>query len=165
MQNESDIAGGEQSGAMDWGELGNSVGCMARLLRNELTVRVSQSLDPFELHSGAHTTMWLISANPGCAQTELAQEMAVTKSALVAILDQLEEQGLAKRVRSKGDRRRNGLYLTEKGEEAKLAMFAQTSEVERVMHEELGPDDMQTMLALMRRAYSALTSTARPAGT
>jgi DNA-binding MarR family transcriptional regulator len=147
------------SETMDWGKLSNSIGCIVRLLRNELTVRIMASLEPFGLHSGAHTTMQLISSNPGCAQRDLARELAIDESALVTIIDELEERGFAQRVRSKSDRRRNGLFLTPEGEAIKDAMFAQTLAVETAMYEEFSESESRQLLALLRRAYGALART------
>jgi DNA-binding MarR family transcriptional regulator len=101
--------------------------------------------------------MQLISSNPGCAQRDLAREMAIDESALVTIIDELEGRDLAQRVRSKADRRRNGLFLTAEGEAVKEAMFARTLAIEQAMYEEFSVGETQQLLALLRRAHAALS--------
>jgi DNA-binding MarR family transcriptional regulator len=134
------------------------VGPAVRLLRNDLTVRVARAQDPFGLHSGALSTMVLVQANPGCSQSELAHQLAMDKSMLVAIVDDLESRGLATRSRSTSDRRRNSLALTPQGERMMLEMLACASEVERPIRNALSSEEYAALIRLLRRAYSALAS-------
>ena len=147
---------------MDWGLLSNTVGTGVRLLRNELTDRIIAAYAPFSLRSGALSTMMLIKANPGCSQSELAREVAMDDSAMVAIIDELEERGLAVRSRSKADRRRNSLALTADGEKLMHEMIGCAMEVERPIREELSEAELATFISLLRRAYGALTGAVRP---
>lgn len=56
-----------------------------------------------------------INANPGQLQTTLAEAVALRRSSLVSILDQLEKQGLVERRPVPSDRRANQVWLTEEG--------------------------------------------------
>ena len=55
-----------------------------------------------------------IDANPGVAQSRLAEAAERDRSTMVGVLDQLESRGLVERRRGK-DRRTNGLWLTRAG--------------------------------------------------
>lgn len=57
-----------------------------------------------------------INANPGQLQTVLAEAVALRRSSLVAILDQLEKEGLLERRPVPTDRRANQVWLTAEGE-------------------------------------------------
>jgi len=48
-------------------------------------------------------------------QTSLAERLSIDRSAMVAVVDELESQGLVERRRSTGDRRTVPLHVTEKG--------------------------------------------------
>jgi DNA-binding MarR family transcriptional regulator len=146
---------------MDWGLLGTAVGTGTRVIHNELALRIVAAYAPFGLRSGALSTMVLISANPGCSQSELAREVAMDDSAMVAIIDQLEERGLAVRSRSTADRRRNTLTLTPKGEELMHEMAGCAMDVERPIRDALNPDEQVMLVALLRRAYAAIIATPR----
>ena len=148
---------------MDWGLLSNTVGTGVRLLRNELTDRIIAAYAPFSLRSGALSTMMLIKANPGCSQSELAREVAMDDSAMVAIIDELEDRGLAVRSRSKADRRRNSLALTPSGETLMHEMIGCAMDVERPIREELSEEEMTQLISLLRRAYTAINAAPRPA--
>jgi DNA-binding MarR family transcriptional regulator len=146
---------------MDWGLLNKAVGTGTRLLHNELVVRIVEAYAPFGLRSGALSTMVLISANPGCSQSELAREVAMDDSAMVAIIDQLERRGLAVRSRSTADRRRNTLSLTPEGEALMHEMTGRAMDVESPIHDALSPDEQVMLVTLLRRAYSAIIATPR----
>jgi DNA-binding MarR family transcriptional regulator len=149
---------------LDWGLLSWGVGTTVRLLRNELTPRIIAAYEPFELRNGALSTMVLIKANPGCSQSEMARELGMDDSAMVAIIDELEKRGLAVRSRSTADRRRNMLSLTDEGEKLMLAMLECAKRVERPITEALSDEERETLIHLLRRAYAAIV-TSDPAPT
>jgi len=147
---------GGSTPTLDWGHFADRVGPAVRLLRNELTARVTQAQAPFGLHSGALSTMVLIHANPGCSQSDLAGEMAIDKSVLVAIVDDLEKRGLAKRTRSEVDRRRNSLTLSPEGERVMTEMIAAASAVEQPIRDAMSAREYDQLIRLIRRSYEAL---------
>lgn len=57
----------------------------------------------------------LLRANPGISQQELAENLGMLPSRVVAFIDELEADGLVERTRDGADRRRNSLDLTTKG--------------------------------------------------
>ena len=150
-----------QSLRMNWGELSNGVGTCVRLLRNELYPRILSAYEPFGLHSGAVSVMVLIKGNPGCSQSEIAREVAMDDSAMVAIIDELEQRGLAQRTRSVTDRRRNSLSLTTDGERVMGEMIACAMTVEGPIQGALSEDELVTLMDLLRRSYAALISAPR----
>jgi DNA-binding MarR family transcriptional regulator len=146
---------GEADG-LEWGLFESRVGPIVRLLRNELTMQIGAAQAPFGLRFGALSTMVLVQANPGCSQADLARELAIDKSMLVAIVDELETRSLAVRTRSKEDRRRNSLALTAEGERVMHAMFAAADTVERPIREAMSAKELATLMRLLRRAHAAL---------
>jgi DNA-binding MarR family transcriptional regulator len=152
----SDAEDAEGPARFGRGPLEKAIGPRVRILRNLLTVRSGGMLARFGLRSGALTAMSLISANKGCSQADLARELGLDKSAVVAIVDELEKGGLAVRDRSPKDRRRNLLSLTPKGAETMLAMYEAAVSKEQPIRAALGPQDHAQLLALLDRAYDAL---------
>jgi DNA-binding MarR family transcriptional regulator len=51
-------------------------------------------------------------------QTGLAERLSIDRSAMVAVVDELEARGFVERRRSKGDRRTVPIHITESGSEA-----------------------------------------------
>lgn len=149
---------GKSGHALPWkpGHLANRVGYRTRLMQSVLAERVVSGFNPYQLRPGSFTTMALMAANPGCSQIELANAGGLDKSAIVAILDDLEEKGLAVRGRSKEDRRRNALFLTNRGEEMAERMAEVALDSERPVREALSPEELKQLLDLLDRAYLAL---------
>ena len=144
------------------GLLSASVGPRVRLLRNILTQRVVNAFADFGLRSGAFSTLALISANPGCSQTDLSRELVMDKSAIVAIVDDLEARGLASRGRLVEDRRRHALSLTPEGEAMLRRMHTVVIRVEQPIGEALTPAELEQLLSLLDRAHVALVADEAP---
>lgn len=57
----------------------------------------------------------LIASNPGQKQTDIAEQLSIKRANFVALMDCLENRGLAERRKGDIDRRSHSLHLTEKG--------------------------------------------------
>ncbi len=156
-------AGGKHREELGWGTLDGSVGPRVRLLRNVLAARSIAVSAPYGLPTGSLTVLSLIAANPGRSQSTLADRAGLNKSALVGIIDQLEQRGLAERVRSSSDRRRYQVKVTPAGEEMIETLFSVVDPAEQPIREALGQRDMATLLALLDRAIAALGADERSA--
>ncbi|MEO6386813.1 MAG: MarR family winged helix-turn-helix transcriptional regulator [Croceibacterium sp.] len=147
---------GPARGELDWGVLASSVGPRVRLLRNALAARSIAVSAPHGLPTGSLTVLSLVAANPGSSQTALARRAGLNKSALVGIVDQLEQRELISRDRSAADRRRYGLTITGAGASAMQALFAAVSQEEKPLRDALGLRDMTVLLELLDRAIAGL---------
>ena len=132
------------------------LGPKVRVLWNLLSARMLEALEPFDLKTGAFSTLALIAANPGCSQTELARTLGMDKSAVVPILDELEQRGLARRVRAPEDRRRHALVATEAAQPLMDQMHAAVSAVGRPIRQAMTPEEYRILLSLVERSYKAL---------
>jgi len=143
---------------LELGMLAGHVGPTVRVIRNLLANRVIEAFTPFGLSPAAFSMIVLIRANDGCSQSDLAREMALDKSAVVPILDQLEARGYIARRRSAADRRRHELSLTEAG----IALHDQVRRVARTVEQPirdvLSADELADLLGLLRRVRTALES-------
>ena len=142
--------------SLDWGILEGSVGPRVRLLRNALSARSIAVSAPHGLPTGSLTVLALIAANPGSSQTALAGRAGLNKSALVGIVDRLEQRGLVERGRAAGDRRRYQVSVTPEGERTMQALFAVVNREEGPIRDALGKRDTSALLTLLDRAIAAL---------
>ena len=62
-----------------------------------------------------YSVLAVIERNPGLSQTRLADALGIKKTNLVAMIDDLERRGLARRMPTERDRRSYALFLTPKG--------------------------------------------------
>ena len=60
--------------------------------------------------------LMIVNESKGLKVGELSQKMSITRPNLTPLVDNLEKEGLLKRVTDKKDKRITRLYLTEKGE-------------------------------------------------
>jgi DNA-binding MarR family transcriptional regulator len=75
----------------------------------------------------------VIALEPGRSQQAIAAQLGVPPSRLVALIDGLEQRGLARRDRSRTDRRHHAVNLTAEGG----AMMRRVSEIARAHEEDL----------------------------
>jgi DNA-binding MarR family transcriptional regulator len=147
----------DQTDELSPGLLDDFVGPKVRVLSNLLNARMAEALAPFGMRPGSFSALALISGNPGCSQNQLAQGVGMDKSAVVAIVDDLEGRGLATRVRHPRDRRLHALKITAKGKTFLQRMMAPAAEPGRPIREALSPRDMDQLHSLLDRACRALT--------
>ncbi len=143
---------------LDPGVMADRLSFRVRSLLSLLGDRVTEAFAPFALRPGSFTSMALISANPGCSQVELAREGGLDKTSVVFIVNDLEERGYAVRERTPGDKRRSSLYLTPAGAEVMREMYTAAMGTEASLREQMGEKDMQTLFALLERAYDILAA-------
>jgi len=146
------------------GLLSGYLGPRVRLVWNLLSSKMEAALAPFGLRTGAFSTLALIAANPGCSQNQLAKALGMDKSAVVAIIDDLEARGLASRVRGTQDRRRHALTLTPEGEAFMERMSGVVARVGLPIRGALSKREFEQLLSLLDRAYEALSHGGRVPG-
>jgi DNA-binding MarR family transcriptional regulator len=77
--------------------------------------KFAAALAPLGLRPPHFGVMTLIETHPGCTQRELVTGSLIDPSSMVAVIDELEEMGLAERRRHAEDRRKHAVHLTERG--------------------------------------------------
>src|SRR3954447_21162947 len=75
----------------------------------------AEALEPLGLKPPHFGLLRLIAIAPGSTQQELVERSMIDPSTMVAILDELEELGLAARRPHEGDRRKHAVELTSQG--------------------------------------------------
>lgn len=98
----------------------------------------------------------VIRHNPGQVQSRLAEAVAVRRSSLVAILDQLEADGLVRREASTEDRRAKGVWLTEKGEEVFDKLVLEAEAEEKALSAGIDEADLETAGRVMSHIITNL---------
>jgi DNA-binding MarR family transcriptional regulator len=95
--------------------------------------------------------MTLIDTHPGLAQKELVTRSLIDPSSMVAVIDELEQMGLAERRHHPEDRRKHAVYLTAPGRRT----LQRAREVAMTMAQEvfapLDPGELETLRSLLRK--------------
>jgi len=121
--------------------------------RAYLTVRTDfvASLGHLALNPSQFSALSLIVANPGVSQSALARALSVERSAVVALIDNLERRGFVSRDPVPGDRRSYALRATLAGiRHCEQAVDAIRAHEERAFAR-LSPAERATLVELLSR--------------
>lgn len=140
---------------VDYGVLTKLVGYHMRRAQTVVFDDFMKSLADDHVTPGQFGVLVLIEANPGISQSALARALGVERSTMVAVLDELERRGLAKRRRSPHDRRSHALELTAKGGALLAAVKPKVRRHEKRIAGDLDRAEIQSLISLLRRISKA----------
>jgi DNA-binding MarR family transcriptional regulator len=132
-------------------ELGQFTGFLMNYLGTRSGRRFAAALEPFGLHPRHFGVMTVLDARPGTTQQDLADHSRVDRSSMVAVLDELEAEGLAERRTHPADRRKRCIHLTAKGEAKLREMRAVAREAGEQSFAALSDDERTTLHHLLRK--------------
>src|SRR3954470_4876851 len=114
------------------GGLSRRAGFLLAQLGTHRHRRFAERLAPLGLHPRHFGILTHLAANEGQSQQALSSALGIHRSAVVALVDDLEHRGLAERRRDLVDRRAYTLYLTPPGRDvlAQLERIAEEHEAE-----------------------------------
>ncbi|MGH8574505.1 MAG: MarR family winged helix-turn-helix transcriptional regulator [Gammaproteobacteria bacterium] len=95
--------------------LASALGFLLSWNGHRMAYRFAEALEPLGLRPPDFGVMTLIETHPGCAQQQLVTGSLIDPSSMVAVIDELEGEGLAQRRRHPDDRRKHAVHLTAKG--------------------------------------------------
>jgi DNA-binding MarR family transcriptional regulator len=147
---------GKRSGErppIDTKPLDDLLGYHVRLALMELRRSFFRHVAEGNVRPGLASLLQLVAANPGASQVELSRAMHIDKASLVSLLDQAEDAGWLKRVRSKEDRRRHELVLTPAGEATATKLHKQTMRHEKRFVDRFTPAELERVVEYLRRIY------------
>jgi DNA-binding MarR family transcriptional regulator len=113
--------------------------------------RFAERLAPLDLHPRHFGMLSHLAANEGQSQQALSRALGIHRSAVVALVDDLEHRGLAERSRDPVDRRAYTLYLTPQGRKllAELQRLAEEDEAELLTA--LNVSERAQLISLLQR--------------
>ncbi|MBV9133715.1 MAG: winged helix-turn-helix transcriptional regulator, partial [Chloroflexi bacterium] len=93
----------------------------------------------------------VLAAGGGSSQRTIADTLGFDRATVVALVDTLESQGLARRIRSREDRRANAVELTAKGRRALTRADKLMEECEAQFVGVLEPLERQQLTRMLER--------------
>jgi len=118
-------------------------------------VRAADVLETVGLTPALFGLLNVIGARKGAIQQELGSAMGIDRSTMVALIDQLESVGLAKRRPSATDRRAREIAITPKGRRLLERARGMISETEDEVLAGLTANERVALLSLLRRALDS----------
>jgi len=136
---------------LDLGKLPNMVGYVARRAQLKIFEDFIRTMATIDLRPASFSVLAVIEANPGSTQSAVSAALGLQRTNLVAIIDQLEERGLARRAPAKADKRSHALTLTPKGKRLLDQAMELQGEHERRVLAPLTPDEGRQLLDYLHR--------------
>jgi DNA-binding MarR family transcriptional regulator len=113
--------------------------------------RFADRLAELDLHPRHFGMLSHLGASEGQSQQALSVALGIHRSAVVALVDDLERRGLAERRRDPGDRRAYALYLTPEGRAALGDLQRMAEEHEAGLLAALDPAERAQLISLLQR--------------
>lgn len=141
------------STSINYSYLPTLIGHLTGLAHLRATQLCTEALADLNLTPKQFVALEFIAHNPTVTQREIAKHIGTTPTVLVAVLDALTAQGLVRRMRSRVDRRRHSVQLTEQGEamRERLSAAAQTVEQRLQAESTLDAEEWQLLVKLMQK--------------
>jgi MarR family transcriptional regulator, lower aerobic nicotinate degradation pathway regulator len=117
--------------------------------------RTAEALASIGLTTALFAVLNVVGAREGTIQQELSSDMGTDPSAMVKLINELEQSGLAKRRRRPNDRRAWQVVITPKGRRTLERARRLAAEVEDEVLSGLTASDRRQLLTLLRRALSS----------
>ena len=118
--------------------------------------RFHETLAPLELHPGEFALLRAVAANDGEAQNALAEQLHISPSWMVAIVDELEKRELLERKPHARDRRVRNLHLTPAGKKLLAQAQRKAQQLDRQVTEPLSEAELDQLLDLLGRVAAGL---------
>jgi len=92
-----------------------------------------------------------LAKNEGATQSELASALEIEQASVVTLLDALQKKDLILRCAVEGDRRANGIFLTEKAREEADAIFGFVAELRKQILADVDEKDLLVATRVLKR--------------
>jgi DNA-binding MarR family transcriptional regulator len=133
------------------GELGQFPGYLLARLGEASRRRFHKALEPEGLHPRHFGVMTMVAAHPGMSQQQLHEKTGIDPSSMVAVIDELQERGLAERRPDPQDRRARQVFLTEQGLATLERIRGLAANLQREFFGALTAEERKTLHALLRK--------------
>lgn len=151
MSSEDDEPSSGERAAIDTSWLDQGVGFHLRSAQVGYQRRFEQAAGGAKLSQIQYSVLCLVGANPGASQIDLAAVVGLDRAGIMAVIDRLELRDLVVRTRSKIDRRRRELHLTEAGQAVLDASRKEVGRIEAELSSFYTPAELATLFALLSR--------------
>ena len=136
---------------IDVGPLSRMIGYALRRAQLAVFDDFIASLAELNLRPAQFSVLLLLDRAPGSTQSAVAASLGIKRANFVAMMDDLEERGLAERTVSPSDKRSHAIFLTENGRKTldRARALAQRHEARQIA--KLGDGGVEALLMLLGR--------------
>jgi DNA-binding MarR family transcriptional regulator len=153
---ESGATAAEPAIKVDLGDLPALSGYMMRRAQYSVFADFLKFFSDLNIRPVQYAVLTVIDANPGLKQAQISEALGIKRANLVALLDALEERGLARREPVATDRRSYALRLTDKGNDLVREMRERAQAHEARLSTNIGEDGRRQLLQLLQGVIEAV---------
>jgi DNA-binding MarR family transcriptional regulator len=132
-------------------ELSRRAGFLLAQLGTDAHRRLAERLAELDFHPRHLGMLSHLAAAEGQSQQALSGALGIHRSAMVALVDDLEQRGLAERRRDPADRRAYSLYLTPAGRDVLAGLERIAEEREAELLTALDASERSQLISLLQR--------------
>jgi DNA-binding MarR family transcriptional regulator len=132
-------------------ELDSLLGYLLRRAQGAMHRDFMAAVSDFGLTQKQAAVLWLIQANGGVSQVEVAAALGMDRATMMALTDRLEDRGFVIRKRSSTDRRRQELYLTPLGQSTLRKCKARIAEHEERFRAMFTAPELAALLEALKK--------------
>jgi DNA-binding MarR family transcriptional regulator len=136
---------------VDIGPLAGLIGYALRRAQLAVFEDAIRSFGKLGLRPAQYSVLAVIAHNPGLKQSQVAAALGIQRANFVALIDELEHRGLARRTPAANDRRSHALHLTDAGQRLLRRANAVVTILEGRIDARLGPGGRSQLLDLLNR--------------
>ena len=156
MPRDSNLKRREQSEAFEapelmFAELDGLLGYQLRRAQGAMHRDFMASVSDFGLTQKQAAALWLIQANGGVSQVEVAAALGMDRATMMAVTDRLEDRGFVTRKRSLTDRRRQELHLTPSGQSTLRKCKLRIAEHEEKFRARFTASELAALLGALKK--------------
>jgi DNA-binding MarR family transcriptional regulator len=131
--------------------LASATGFLLSWLGRKTAAGFAAALQPLGLRPPQFGILNLVDTHPGITQQELVAGSLIDPSSMVAVIDELEELGLAQRRKHPQDRRKHAVHLTAKGKRTLARAREAADRFADELLAPLDPEERETLRLLLRK--------------
>ena len=135
------------------GLLPNLLGYNIRRAEIALWRDFSRTVGEGEIRPALFSLMILVEANPGVAQIDIANQLDIDKATVVGLVQRLQARQSVVCRQSTVDRRRQGIYLTERGQKLLNELREEMLDHESRFTRLFSPTELAQLFAYLRRIH------------
>ena len=139
--------------AKDVGAISDILGFHIRLAHGTVYRHFMETFADLDLTQKQVSVLWLVSDDPGIAQTDLARRLRMDRATTMGVVNRLQARKYLERGRCAKDRRRQALFLLPQGEEALREAREAIYEHEKWLKSRFTQREVATLMALLERIH------------
>ncbi len=140
-----------ESPDIDLGDLPNLLGFHLRMAYVAMHRHFAESIADIDLTQRQFAVLSIVAANEGPSQVDIASALGMDRASMMELVDRLEDRALMERRRSKGDRRRQELYVTAPGRKLLAAAVIRISEHEQHFKKRFTAQELSDLSRMLAR--------------